>query len=144
MTAIYLESSAILTRLLAQPEAERVSSVIDDASLVMTSALTLVEVRRSLIRHENSGLLRRINIQRILDIFDRVSPGWAFSDLTPSIQARASQPFPVEPVRTLDGIHLATALDLVKVYPDLSILSLDKRILANLEPLGLVSALPSP
>jgi hypothetical protein len=45
-------------------------------------------------------------------------------------------------VRTLDAIHLATALRFATTFPALPVLTFDERILANLEPLGLASALP--
>ncbi len=54
-----------------------------------------------------------------------------------AVVERASEPFPVEPVRSLDAIHLATALEYKKLYPGLEITSQEKRINDNLEPLGL-------
>jgi hypothetical protein len=51
---------------------------------------------------------------------------------------RAGRTFPVEPVRTLDAIHLATALEFTAVYPDLRVLSYDRRIRGNAEALGIL------
>ena len=48
----------------------------------------------------------------------------------------------LDTVRTLDAIHLATALHFARAFPALPVLTFDERILANLEPLGLASALP--
>lgn len=50
---------------------------------------------------------------------------------------RASELFPAEPVRSLDAIHLASALEYKKLYPDLTMLTFDKRISDNLQELGL-------
>jgi hypothetical protein len=61
-------------------------------------------------------------------------------EITPSICVRAGEPFPVEPVRTLDAIHLATALHFGSAFPSLSVLTFAERILVNLEPLGLLRA----
>jgi hypothetical protein len=47
-----------------------------------------------------------------------------------------------EPVRNLDAVHIATALEVQELYPDLEVLSLDQRILDNLVPLGLRSSQP--
>ena len=47
--------------------------------------------------------------------------------VTDGVLARAGSPFPVEPVRTLDAIHLATALELATAFPDLRVLSFDRR-----------------
>lgn len=46
----------------------------------------------------------------------------------------------VEPVRSLNAVHLASAIELLAAYPDLMVLSFDDRIIANLEPLGLEKA----
>ncbi|MBI3795873.1 MAG: hypothetical protein HY268_02755 [Deltaproteobacteria bacterium] len=43
---------------------------------------------------------------------------------------------PLEPVRTLDAIHLASALFLRESFPDLLILSTDERVRHNALPLG--------
>ena len=60
--------------------------------------------------------------------------------LTTGVLARAGRAFPVEPVRTLDAIHLATALEFLAAFPDLAILALDRRVLANAIALGLAAA----
>jgi hypothetical protein len=41
-------------------------------------------------------------------------------------------------VRTLDAIHLATALAFTEVFPDLSVLSFDERIVENSRELGIL------
>jgi len=45
-------------------------------------------------------------------------------------------PFPVEPIRTLDAIHLASAILARAAVPDLALLSLDERVRANGRALG--------
>ena len=62
---------------------------------------------------------------------------WEIVGFSEEIQRRASQRFPVEPVRSLDAIHLATAIEMVKIYQDIQVAALDKRIQQNLAPLGL-------
>jgi predicted nucleic acid-binding protein len=51
----------------------------------------------------------------------------ALVDMTPAIPARATQPFPL-PVRTLDGLHLATAVHMLRLVPDLRLATYDKRM----------------
>ena len=58
------------------------------------------------------------------------------------MRLRAGQAFPVEPVRTLDALHLASALEFLVLFPDLKVLSLDDRVLANLPQLGLATEGP--
>ncbi len=47
---------------------------------------------------------------------------------------------PFEPVRALDALHLATALEYATAFDGLSVLSFDLRVAANVPLLGLVSA----
>lgn len=44
------------------------------------------------------------------------------------VKRRSAESFPIEPVRSLDAIHLATALQFLEVYPSLEFLTLDERI----------------
>ena len=53
---------------------------------------------------------------------------WNVLRLAPEVIERARQPFPAEPIRTLDALHIASALYARQVVPDLEILSLDDRI----------------
>jgi predicted nucleic acid-binding protein len=56
--------------------------------------------------------------------------------LSNSVLARAGRPFPVEPIRTLDAIHLATA-ELLGEPPQLvTILTRDSRVRENARALG--------
>ena len=41
-------------------------------------------------------------------------------------------------MRTVDAIHLATALELAAAFPDLQLLSFDRRVRDNAEALGIV------
>jgi hypothetical protein len=50
---------------------------------------------------------------------------------------RARRPFPREPLRALDALHLASALLARATLPDLALLSLDRRIRASGAALGL-------
>jgi hypothetical protein len=48
-----------------------------------------------------------------------------------SVVAGASGDFPVEPVRSPDAIHLSTALEYKKLYPELKMLTTDARLIQN-------------
>lgn len=50
---------------------------------------------------------------------------------------RARQPFPGEPIRSLDAIHLASALLVADSLPDFALLSFDRRVRATGSRLGL-------
>ncbi len=61
---------------------------------------------------------------------------WHLCRLSLDIVDRARRPFPSEPVRTLDAIHLASALAVRSTIPSMELLSLDDRIRRAGEQLG--------
>lgn len=60
----------------------------------------------------------------------------AFLELIPEVLNRAREPFPV-PVRTLDALHLATAVFLAEQGQPISVASYDRRQLAAARAMGL-------
>ena len=144
MTALYVESSVVLTWLLEQPRSEEVLASINDADAVVTSALTFAETGRALVRAEETKRLRAAEAQKLRGLLQRARAGWITMVISEEVMSRTVRPFPIEPVRTLDAIHLATMLEFIKVFPDLEILSFDTRILDNATALGLGIALERP
>lgn len=140
MSVLYLETSAVLRWLLGDPSAHRVPECIDAHERVVSSVLTEVETERSLHRAESEAVLTAANRARLMGLFRRAAAGWYWLEITPEVRRRAGRPFPAEPVRTLDAIHLASALELLEVFDELEVLSFDARILSNLQPLGLSAA----
>ncbi|MCP4751605.1 MAG: type II toxin-antitoxin system VapC family toxin [Proteobacteria bacterium] len=140
MTSLYIESSAILTWLFGEPDSRRVVDLINDSPVVVSSVLSVLETKRALIRAENQQIITAGDGYRLTGLFTNTILGWSFLEISEEIRNRAALPFSVEPVRSLDAIHLATMLELLIIYPDMKILSFDQRILDNLEPLGLEHA----
>jgi predicted nucleic acid-binding protein len=137
---VYGETSAVLAWLLGGETRLAARRIIDSADRVVTSILTLIEAKRGILRAANERRVTGIEASRLKGLLTRTATAWELLEITPEISIRAGEPFPVEPVRTLDAIHLATALRFARVFPDISVLSFDERILANLEPLGLLHA----
>jgi len=137
MSSIYLESSAVVHWLLGQSRAAEVRKNVDQAKVVLTSVLTLTETERVLIRAESQGVLRGGDARRLRGLLNRVQASWTRMAVSPDVLARAGRSFPIEPVRTLDAVHLATALEFAATFPDLHVLSFDQRIRSNAEALGI-------
>ncbi len=137
MSALYLETSAVMAWLFSEGRAAEVQGAVDAAQQVATSSLTLTEAERTLVRAEVSGRLRSGDGQRLRGLLQRAQIAWLKMMMTDEILSRACMPFPMEPVRTLDAIHLATALAFTRTLPDIKVLSLDRRILQNAEALGI-------
>jgi len=127
-----------LTWLLGESRADEVISVVNNAKTVVTSVLTLLEAERGLIRVEGQKILTAAECQKLRGLIVRTKNAWVLMELSEEVRNLAGRRFPVEPLRTLDAIHLATALVFLKAYSDLQMLSYDRRILDNLLPLGLM------
>lgn len=137
MSSVYVETSALLTWLLGEPRAGTVVSILNHAKNVTTSVLSLLEVERALRRAEFRGILTSGQTQILRGLLERGKTGWILMEISKEVRLTAGRAFPVEPVRTLDAIHLASALLFMRVFPDLKLLSLDERILKNARPLGI-------
>lgn len=125
---LYAESSAVLSWLLAEREASHVYPLIRSADIIVSSDLTLVECDRALIRATALGKLTETEaIDRSRELNTTIAT-WNMFRIGTEIVQRARRPFPGEPIRTLDAIHLASALAARAAMPDLQILTLDDRI----------------
>ncbi len=108
----------------------------------MTSDLTLVECRRALIRARLGAGLAEREADRRRDALTAAAAQWTLLRLAPAILDRACQPFPGEPIRTLDALHLASAVAASATLDGLTLLTLDRRLRASAQALGL-SVAPS-
>lgn len=130
----YIESSALLAALLEGDPA--VVEALQAKGRQVTSALTLAEAGRAIVRARTGGRLTPAEERaavRGLRVFARRCFVVAVTD---AVLARVGGPFPVEPVRTLDALHLATA-ELLGEPPQLvTIVTRDGRVRDNAQALG--------
>jgi predicted nucleic acid-binding protein len=129
-----MESSALVAALLERDTAV-VKKVPRDTQQV-TSALTLAEAARAIIRARATGHLTSEGEQaavRALRTFERRC---FILDVDRAVLDRVRRPFPVEPIRTLDAVHLATAELLGEPPPLITIVTRDSRVRENAEALG--------
>ena len=125
---IYAESSAVLAWLLGEPNGRRVREVLRRAELVMASDLVLIECDRVLIRAVTLGEIDEATAADRRAHLNAAAAHWHLSRISLDIVERARHRFPAEPVRTLDAIHLASALVVRSAVSDVELLSLDDRI----------------
>jgi hypothetical protein len=111
---------------------------INRADNVVTSVLTLLETERALIRAEKQKLLTAADSQGLKGMLAKARGGWALMEVTEEVRQRAGRAFPIEPLRTLDAIHISTALLFTGAFDDLQMLSYDQRIMKNAQALGMV------
>jgi predicted nucleic acid-binding protein len=122
---IYAESSAVLAWLLGEEAGRPVREVLRHAELVMASDLTLVECDRVLIRAITLGEIEEASAADRRAHLNAAAAHWHLWRVSSDIVDRARHRFPAEPVRTLDAIHLASALAVRSVVPGVELLSLD-------------------
>lgn len=134
--SLYAETSAVVAWLLGEPDGSAVGRDIGAGEQIFASELTLVEIDRTLVRLEAAGRLTAAAAAGMRGSLAQAAAAWQILALRPDILDRARRAFPTEPVRTLDAIHLASALAAREAVPGLAFLSLDQRCRANARALG--------
>jgi len=129
---IYLDSAAIVKLVHAETETQALRDWLDERAETgwTSSVLAEIESSRALARHAPEAVTR---LHPVLDLIDLV-------DLDASIRILAQTVKPAT-VRSLDAIHLATAL---RIRPQLtSFITYDKRLADAAQTAGLPVDMPS-
>jgi len=131
----YVETSALLRVLLDGDEG--LQPEISGEGLV-TSALTFLEAARAIVRARRERRLDARSAreaERQLAAFERACDTVAMDD---EVLRRAREELPVEPVRSLDAIHLASVRVLDDELGGVEVVSCDDRVRQNAAALGFV------
>jgi predicted nucleic acid-binding protein len=104
--------------------------------LVLASSITLIECERVLIRAVATNIIPEMVAAERRAVLARTADHWVVLDLDAEVAERARRPFPAEPIRTLDAIHLATAVLARSLVDELAVLSLDERIRHSADQMG--------
>jgi hypothetical protein len=135
--SLYAESSAILAWLLDQPSGILVREFLATEVLILSSDLTVIECDRVLHRAAYLGELTEAEAADRRALLATAASHWVLLRMGSEVIDRARQPFPIEPVRTLDAIHLASVLVARSAAPDVALLSLDARVRTAASRLGI-------
>ena len=127
----------MLAWLLGEEEGESPRQVLASATQVVASELTVLEARRALLRHTIAGGIGAAVHARLRAVLETAAASWTRLAIDDAVLVRAGQPFPVEPLRSMDAIHLATAALAHDALGGLTVVSLDRRVRANVHALGL-------
>ena len=130
----YMESSALVAALLERDTA--IVKKIRRGTQQLTSALTLAEAARAIMRARTTGRLTADEEQAALRALRTFERRCFILDVGRAVLDRVRRPFPVEPIRTLVAVHLATAELLGEPPPLITIVTRDGRVRANAEALG--------
>jgi predicted nucleic acid-binding protein len=133
---LYAESSAVLAWLLDESSAAAVRQLLGASEIIIASDLTLIECDRVLLR---AVVLKELTEAEAADRRAHLASAathWQILRIAPEIVDRARRPYPGEPIRTLDAIHLASLLVGRSVVQGLALLSLDDRVRQSARGLG--------
>jgi len=133
---LYAESSAVLAWLLDESTAPDIRRLLNEAEIIVASDLTLIECNRVLLR---TVALKEMTEAEAADRRAHLAAAaahWQILRIASDIVDRARQPFPGEPIRTLDAIHLASLLAGRSAVRGLGLLSLDDRVRNSAKGLG--------
>ena len=129
MTApLYLDTSAVLRALLEAGTSQQVEKRIRNATLLVTSRLSLVEAARGVLRIRTLGL---VSEQALADATRELDALWARCDvwgLTTQVCELAERVAPTRSLRTLDALHLSTYLVARRHIEGLELLTADRRL----------------
>jgi predicted nucleic acid-binding protein len=135
---LYAESSAVLAWLLDDGRnGLDVETTLAEASSVVASDLTLIECDRVLARAAAAGEIGEADAAERQARLNAASAHWTILGIEEDIVERARRPFPLEPIRTLDAVHLASALVARRAIPGLTMLSLDARVRRTAHRMGI-------
>jgi uncharacterized protein len=130
----YVESSALVAALL-EHDAGALTS-LRTRSRHITSALTLAEAARAIVRARATERLTPEAERAAVRALRRFERRCYIVAVTEDILARVRRPFPIEPIRTLDAVHLATAESLGEPPPLITVVTRDTRVRDNARALG--------
>lgn len=134
MRAAYIETSA-LGRAMAHGDQQAyatLNQVAASGRQLFTSALTLTEIERVILSERRKGHLDATAERELRRALRTFAAGLHIVAVNSAILERAGKPFEVEPVRTLDAIHLATVLAWeAKPGGEVAVVTRDERLRAN-------------
>ena len=130
----YIESSALVAALLER-DADALKSLRAKTRRI-TSALTLAEAARAIVRARVGERLTSDEERAAVRALRRFERRCYVVAVTDDVLARVRRPFPVEPVRTLDAVHIATAESIGEPPQLMTIVTRDNRVRENAMALG--------
>ncbi len=111
---VYLDASALVKLLVPELESDVLNQALMHAGEVIVSDLALTETASALGRRTRGGLLTQAESRRLYREAEKLAASCRIAELTPPVHRRAERLLltSVEiPLRALDALHVALALD---------------------------------
>lgn len=129
MSALFVETSALLSVIFREPNAQSVLDRLERADRLVASRLIRIEAERALLRLalDHPKAERHVPaMRRELNLF---WPKVDFVEISREICDLAGRIAPMSRLRTLDALHLATFHRVREFAPSLELLSFDQHLL---------------
>lgn len=110
---VYLDASAVVKLFVPEPESDELNEALIGREDVLLSDLALTEMASALGRRAREGLLKPAESRRLHREAARLAASCRRPELTPNVHRRAERLLlaSVNPLRALDALHVALALD---------------------------------
>jgi hypothetical protein len=110
---VYLDASALVKLFVPEEESDALNDALAGLNDVIVSDLALTEMASALSRRRREGRLTREASQRLYREASKLHASSHHTELTPPIHRRAERLMLSlsVPLRSLDALHVATALD---------------------------------
>ncbi len=108
----YFDTSALIKLYVEEPGSQQVSTLVSETGVVATAKVAFVEVHAGLARRRRAGDLSVAAYGRTCRQFEEQWRRYVRLDLRDDILVQARELVKRHPLRTLDAIHLASALAL--------------------------------
>jgi predicted nucleic acid-binding protein len=128
VTAVFLETSALLRMLFGEEGGDYVVKRLQEADRAIASRLIRVETERALIRLSLDRPRSHRQLLELERVLKRLWPKMDFIEVSRDICDLAGRLAPRSRLRSLDAIHLATYFRVKELDPTIEILTFDDRI----------------
>lgn len=111
---VYLDTSALVKLFIDEPESDALNAELSAVGEVVLSDVGLTELASALGRRAREGALTAAEAKRVYGHAERLVEACRLVESTPRVHTRAARLLLTSrdvPLRTLDALHLALALD---------------------------------
>jgi len=126
---LYLDTSALVKLYVKEPGSQAVRALLEKAQVVCTSRVAYVEMRAGLARKLRQGELSEEEYGHVLSDFEKDWKDYFVIEFFESVAKMGGELVEKHPLRSLDALHLASALFLrERARSDVFFSSLDGRL----------------
>ena len=130
MSLAYFDTSVLVKNYVREAGSSRVRALLTSYEF-LSSAITTIELQSALQRRRRQREITQANYNSIVSRLANDRLYWQLVEVVPQVLSKAEELLKTENVRTLDAIHLASAMIIQDFFPTpLPFISADERQLA--------------